>query len=273
MGEQSEAHGGMRMVPVQPAQAGDAGARQPAQQGRPQPQPQEWPRPQQEWAPRPQAQPGPQLMPQPSASSLALCQDGKYRWAYELGLFSNPTILFLIWRIFAGIGVGMWLLMFVLAVVDNGGDVIGTAGDFAEGLPVALIGLVAMLAITGLGYAAYALMNGGRYCVAFEMDDEGVTHRQMPSQVRKAEVVGMINVLAGVASGNPAQVGVGLTSARSEMRSDFRAVRSVVGDRRRGVIKVNEPLAKNQVYAEPQDYDFVWRFITSRCPGAKVTDR
>lgn len=223
----------------------------------------------------PQGTQGMQGMPpqQPSTQSVTLCQDGKYRWAYELGLFSNPTILFLIWKIFAGIGIGLTLFMFILAVFDNGGDVIGTAGDCIEDLPFVLIGFVAMFAITGLGYAVYALMNGGKYCVAFEMDDDGVTHRQMPNQVKKAEVVGMINVLAGIATGNLTQAGIGLTSAQSEMVSSFPAVRSIDGNRGRCVIKVNEPLAKNQVYVEPADYDFVMNYIVGHCPNAKVTNR
>jgi hypothetical protein len=36
------------------------------------------------------------------------------------------------------------------------------------------------------------------------------------------------------------------------------------------VIKVNEPLAKNQVYVEKSDYDFVYGFIRARCPHAKL---
>ena len=167
-----------------------------------------------------------------------------------------------------------FVFMLVLAVIDNGGDVIATAGDLLESDFIAiLIGFLAMLGVTGLGYLVYALMNGGKYCVAFEMDDNGVTHRQMPSQVKKAEVVGMINVLAGIAAGNVSQVGIGLTSARSELSSDFSAVRSIDGNRRRCVIKVNEPFAKNQVYVEPADYDFVMGYITSRCPNAKVRNR
>ena len=205
--------------------------------------------------------------------AVVLCQDGKYRWAYELGLFRNPTIRFLIWQIFAGIGSGMWILMLVLAVFDNGGDVMGTLGNCLPEVPYVLVGLGATMLVSTVGYAAYALMNGGKYCVAFEMDDQGVTHRQMPSQVKKAEVVGLINVLAGIATGNMAQAGIGLTSARSELSSDFSAVRSIQGNSRRGVIKVNEPFAKNQVYVEPADYEFVMGYIARHCPNAKVTRR
>lgn len=77
-------------------------------------------------------------------------------------------------------------------------------------------------------------------------------------------------VLAGIASGNPTQAGIGLTSARSVLSSNFAAIRSIHGIRRRGVIKLNEPFAKNQVYVAPQDRDFVEGCICTRCPQAKI---
>jgi len=36
------------------------------------------------------------------------------------------------------------------------------------------------------------------------------------------------------------------------------------------IIKISEPLAKNQVYVEPGDYDFVFNCIVSRRPNAAV---
>ena len=36
------------------------------------------------------------------------------------------------------------------------------------------------------------------------------------------------------------------------------------------VIKANEPLATNQVYAESEDYDFAFGYIRDRCPNAIV---
>ena len=34
------------------------------------------------------------------SNNITLCNDGKYRWIYEMSLFKNPTIFFLIWKIF-----------------------------------------------------------------------------------------------------------------------------------------------------------------------------
>ena len=54
------------------------------------------------------------------------------------------------------------------------------------------------------------------------------------------------------------------------LSSNFAAIRSIHGIRRRGVIKLNEPFAKNQVYVAPQDRDFVYGYICTRCPQAKI---
>ncbi|MBQ9003147.1 MAG: hypothetical protein IJ087_14955 [Eggerthellaceae bacterium] len=136
-----------------------------------------------------------------------------------------------------------------------------------------LAGLLALL-FTGLtvaGYAVYAIMQGGKYCVVFTMDERGVTHKQLPRQFEKAQVLGVLNVPAGLAAGSPSQAAKGiLTATHDSTTSDFANVTSVKGSRSLRVIKVNEPLAKNQVYVEPEDYDFVLGYIRNHCPRANV---
>ena len=200
-------------------------------------------------------------------SSIVRDEKGAYRWVYEFNLFTNPTILFTILKIFLGIVVALVVFLLVLLVPDlargyaDSSDVLGT---------LQLGGGLALLfaALTLVGYVVYALMQGGKYCVVFTMDDAGITHQQLPRQYKKAEVISALNVLAGLATGSPTLAGVGLTSARDSITSDFSAVRSIKGSRALRVIKVNEPLTKNQVYVEPDDYDFVLGFIRDRCPNA-----
>lgn len=53
---------------------------------------------------------GPQPLPIEAAERLSPNilrePDGVYRWVYELSLFKNPTILFMLWRILGGIFAG-----------------------------------------------------------------------------------------------------------------------------------------------------------------------
>ena len=53
------------------------------------------------------------------SKNITFDSDGVYRWAYELNLYKNPTILFLIWKIFGGILLALWLFMVVLEVIDD----------------------------------------------------------------------------------------------------------------------------------------------------------
>lgn len=218
----------------------------------------------------PQAQATASLPQPPSESSIQLCPDGAYRWVYEYNLLTNPTILLTIGKVFLGIIIGFGALMLIMLVPDL---VQGHAGaeDIAFSFQMTGIMLLVFLVLIILGYGIFALMQGGKYCVMFTMDENSVTFTQMPKEMKLAEVVGLLNVIAGLAGGKPSQVGLGIaTASRESMTSTFSAVRSIKGSRRLQVIKVNEPLAKNQVYVQPEDYDFVFDYIVSHCPDAQV---
>ena len=190
--------------------------------------------------------------------NIALGEDGVYRWVYELNLYTNPTIIFLIWKIFGFICLGMWLLMVLL---DMGEKDFWWDGflDLTQGCLFFTLGFFALCLI---GYLVYAVIMGGKYCVLFEMDEKGVNHIQMAPQVKKAEIIGLLTMLVGAAAGKPGVVGTGLlAAARTSLYSSFDSVKSVEAFPSRNLIKVNEFLSKNQVYAEKEDYDFVLGYI------------
>ena len=197
-------------------------------------------------------------------------KDCTYRWVYEFNLLTNPTILLTVVKVFLGIIAALVVLGVVLTIPDlvqGYADAEDVLGVFRSGGIMALLFIV----LTIVGYAIYALMNGGKYCVLFTMDDEGITHKQLPREFKKAQVVAGLNVLAGLVAGNLSQMGMGiLTATHDTTVSTFSSVRSVKGSRALHVIKVNEPLAKNQVYVEPGDYDFVFGYIRDHCPNAQV---
>ncbi|MBQ9069003.1 MAG: hypothetical protein IJ131_08090 [Eggerthellaceae bacterium] len=205
-----------------------------------------------------------------SSGSIVSDGNGTYRWVHELNLFTNPTILLTVLKVFIGIVVGLGAFMLALLVPDlvrghaDSNDAIGT---------LHMTGLLALLfvALTIVGYFAYALMQGGTYCVVFTMDERGIIHKQLPRQFEKTQVLNGLNVLAGLAAGNLSQMGMGILNATHDTTvSDFASVRSVKGSRALHVIKVNESLSKNQVYVDPEDYDFVFGFIRDHCPNATV---
>jgi hypothetical protein len=126
-----------------------------------------------------------------------------------------------------------------------------------------------MTVMVGTGYLVYAFIMGGQYLVLFEMDEKGVNHVQLPAQARKAGLISGATAAAGLLAGSVTAVGVGLTSARTSLYSEFSGVRKVQASPERNLIKVNGLLSRNQVYAADEDFDFVLDFITSRCGNLK----
>lgn len=194
---------------------------------------------------------------------VRLCNDGKYRWAYEMNLLKNPTIFFTVLKVMM-ISIGIvWLFGLIIGLGDMKLDYF----LFWTKLSGIMLGVFVVLTIIGILITAAIL---GKYVVLFEMDEMGVTHIQMPRQVKKAEVIGLISAFVGAMAKSPTTVGAGLLAAsKTKSTSIFANVRRVKARRRLNLIKVNQLLNKNQVYVPDEDFDFVYDFIKSRCTNAK----
>ena len=194
---------------------------------------------------------------------VRLCNDGKYRWVYEMNLLKNPTIFITVLKVMM-ISVGIvWLFGLVIGLGNMSLDYF----RFWTKLSGIMLGIFVVLTIIGVLITAAIL---GKYVVLFEMDEKEVVHIQMPRQVKKAEVIGFITVLVGAMAKNPTTMGVGLLAAsKSRSSSEFANVRRVKAYRKRNLIKVNQLFNKNQVYVADEDFDFVYNFIKSRCINAK----
>ena len=200
-----------------------------------------------------------------SSENIMLCEDGKYRWVYEMNLFKNPTIFMLIWKIFFFIILGIFAFM---VLIQSGNSRFWWVGFLNVAKVFGYI-LIGMTVLSALGYLLYAAIMGGSYIVEFEMDEKGVTHKQIASQTKNAKILGAATMIAGAASGRIGTVGVGLNAQRTEMYTEFAKVRKVKAYPRRHLIKVNERLEHNQVYAAKEDFAFVKDYIVSHCPNIK----
>lgn len=197
-------------------------------------------------------------------------EDGVYRWYYALNLLKNPTILFLIWKIFFWIFVGIFVM---INLFDLFGGRFSVKNLVEEGKFFGIF-LLGMLAFVAFCYFIYAAINGFHYRVVFEMDEEGVTHTQVKAQFKKNQKFSFLLILLGIFARRPSVVGQGLlTATHQSMRSSWDAVTSVEIIRKFNVIKVNERLFKNQVYARDEDFDFVVQFIRSHVTKkCRITD-
>ena len=195
-------------------------------------------------------------------SRVTLCEDGKYRWVYEMGLFKNPTIFFLVWEIF----FALFVVIFVMICVT---DIQWGTATVIYNLKTAIYFLIGMTVVVAIGYAVYAAIMGGKYVVEFEMDENGINHKQTEAQANKAEKIGKATALSGVAAGKLTTIGVGMNAQRTEMYSDFCKVKKVKAYPHRHLIKVNGTLSHNQVYTAKEDFDFVKEYIIMHCPNIK----
>lgn len=196
---------------------------------------------------------------------VRLCEDGKYRWLYEMNMFRNPTIILTVAKVFGGVLLGLWLVFGLLlsAIEGNWDGLLGMTRVLGI-----VMGVMAMLLV--IAYLILCWMYHGKYIVLFEMDEKSIKHIQLPRQFKRAQAMGLITALVGLAAKRPTTAGAGLLSAtRQASTSDFKYVKKVKAYPRRHLIKVNETLNKNQVYAATEDFDFVLDWICTRCINAK----
>ena len=202
------------------------------------------------------------------SKNITMCYDGKYRWVYELDMYKSPVIIKEVWRAMLVAGVIVLAILFAINIMD--GDLMETL-QFVGQAAAILFGIFLVLSI--IGYLVFAYIIGGKYCVVFEMDEEGINHKQHDKHVKKSELVGAITVLAGLAGGNLSTVGTGILAAsRTSMLTYFDDVKELEILPKEHLICLNETLSRNQVYAEDEDFAFVANYIKSHCRNAKVRE-
>ncbi|MCR4724602.1 MAG: hypothetical protein K5772_04090 [Clostridia bacterium] len=197
------------------------------------------------------------------SENVYLCPDGIYRWVYEFPMVKNPTILITVWKVLlVSCAICLVLVGVPLLFTDGPESLLGLGKGFGAALLV-------LLPLSILGYLLVAAAYGGKYMVLFEMDETKVRHIQMEKQVKKAQAMGWLTAMAGLAAGSLSAAGSGLlASSKSVSTSVFADVKQVKADRAMHVIRVNQLLEHNQVYANGADFDFVLNYILDRVPEA-----
>ena len=199
------------------------------------------------------------------SENIKKCDDGTYRWAYEFNMLKNPIILLTVLKIFLLVLVGIWIIFGLFRIGDD-----GFAGAFVAQTKELLIPAAILFGLSIVGYIILARIYGWKYCVLFEMNETGIRHIQMEKQYKKAQTLGWLTAMAGVAAGKPGVMGTGLLAAtKNEQATEFSKVKRLRTFRAFHTIKLDSPLNHNQIYAEPEDYDFVLNYISKRIPKNK----
>ena len=181
-------------------------------------------------------------------TTIARSPDGKYRWTYEMSVITNPTIFLTVWKILAVISAFIFLFIFISDISHT--------DRLPNDLKFFAIYLVGMTAMVWIGCLIYSLIIGGKYCAEFEMDENGITHRQAEWQAKKLQKAMRFSLRYR-------------TMTRTEISSDFSRVRRIKAYPRRNTIKLDEPFAHNQIYVSDEDFEFVRQFIIIHCSNLK----
>ena len=191
--------------------------------------------------------------------------DGTYRWVYEFNMLMNPIILLTVLKIFFLVLAGMWVV-FGLFRIGNDGFI----GAFAAQTKELLIPAAILFGLSIAAYIILACIYGWKYCVLFEMNETGIRHIQMEKQYKKAQALGWLTSMAGAAAGKPGVAGTGLLAAtKNEQATEFSKVKRIRALKTFHTIKLDGLLNHNQIYAEPEDFDFVLEYISKRIPKNK----
>ena len=215
---------------------------------------------------------GGELAERKAAGNVCLCPDGKYRWVYEFDMLKNPSMLITIIKGMA-LSFGIVLAIIFLMLLLGGDLKYWDLEDYTGFLRGYLILLAFMLALSVVSYIIVAGIYGWKYMVLFEMNEKEVRQIQMQKQFQKAEAMGWLAAMVGLATGNLTAAGTGILAAsRNVSTSVFASVRNVKVSRLRHTIHVNQLLDRNQVYADGEDFDFVLQYILDHVP-AEVAGR
>ena len=213
-------------------------------------------------------QDGPTLTQDPALPEGIFCDEsGAYHWVYHLDMKKNPEPLRVVIKLIFGVTFAVALLVAVMLVLGSNGVGYSLMIFCAVGG-----GLGAVMALVAwCVWLVEGARRGWHYLYEYLMTEERVVVLQTPEEQAHSEKLAAASFVLSVVNGSPTLAAAG-TAALAGVRVDsvYKDVRKVIAVRRHDLIKVNNRLMHNVVYADARQYDFVWSYITSHCPNAKI---
>ena len=193
--------------------------------------------------------------------SITKSENGTYRWYYEFDMLKNPMVIRTVFKIFFYILLGLCAFLIFLDIIEGNFGVTSLI-ETAKAMGITA-GILFGLSI--ISYFILAGIYGFKYCVLFEMNDEGIKHIQMEKQFKKAKALAWVEAIAGMASGNATLTGSGLLAGtKNQLTTDFGRVKKVKVIKKHNTIKIDAPFSHNQIYVCDEDFDFVLNYINER---------
>ncbi len=206
------------------------------------------------------------LWQDPALPEGIMCDSqGNFHWIYRLNMLKNPVVLYMIIKIILGVCGGIGIFIFIMLLLNH-----NTFGSAFKGFAIVTFGIGGlMLLIASIAYLIVTAMHGSWYIVEHRMNMDRVDHLQTHEEKEQSRKLKAAVFVIGLLSDDPSSMGLALGAAE-EMTSSFKDVKKIIADRRHNLIKVNNMLQHNHIYAYPHQYEFVLDYICRHCPSAKV---
>ena len=191
-------------------------------------------------------------------------QSGKYRWVYEAPMLKSFFLLMEVWK---ALGISALILFGIISVIGlvTGSGLTGIISS--AGICLMVFGILLLLSVPA--YYIVTKANNGKYTVLFEMDETGIDHTQIKTDMAKA--LELLTALVGGVAGNKTTTAAALLSAGgTSLYSRFDKVRSIRAIPEKDLILLGGRFVRNQVYAEERYFDAVYGYIRDHCPNAEV---
>ena len=195
---------------------------------------------------------------------VLFCNDGTYRWIYELNLFRHPQVFFTIWKIFFFIFLAIFAITSVIDAIDWGRSL---WESIAEAAPMYGYLMLGATGLTAIGYLIYAAVTGGKLDVFYEMNEQGIKQKQIPRRAGNPRV--RAEAEAGLRSDRISSMAV----TEYDTYTDFSRVKKGKIYPISRFIKLKEGLNPDRIYADKEDFDFIKDFIVEHCRELNPSDR
>ncbi len=189
---------------------------------------------------------------------------GKFLWISEVPMGKSFFLLFEVWKVLGISAAVVWLTMVVTGLLNGNG-----LGSYAMAFTAVGIGFGILLVLSIPAYYIVTKANNDVYTVLFEMDDSGIDHIQIKTE--KAKALDLLTVFLGSAAKNRTTTAAGILSATGgSLYSRFSKVKKIRAYPKKGLITLSGALFRNQVYVDEENFEYVYDYITRRCPDADV---
>ena len=196
--------------------------------------------------------------------NVLLCNDGVYRWIYELNLLRHPTVFFTIWKIFFFIFTAIFAITAAADAIDWGRSL---WESIVESAPMYAYLILGATGLTAIGYLIYVAATGGKLDVFYEMDEKGVKQKQIPRRAGNPRI--RAEAEAGLRSDRISSMAV----TEYDTYTEFSRVKKGRIYPISHYIKLKEGLNPDRIYADKEDFDFIRDFIIEHCKDLNDPDR